>query len=183
MCGIVGLFLKDKSLEPRLGSMLEEMLITMTDRGPDSAGIAVYRGANDGMAKITIQSKSPDTEFAGLQEDLEATTGLAVKVTVKDTHAVIDVAEDSLDAAREALAECRPEIRVMSYGDAVEIYKETGLPEDVSRRFDLASMSGTHGVGHTRMATESAITTLVCASLFNRSRPVSGAQWFSVQPQ
>ncbi|MEL6425284.1 MAG: glutamine amidotransferase, partial [Pseudomonadota bacterium] len=38
MCGIVGLFLKDKALEPDLGGMLSQMLITMTDRGPDSAG-------------------------------------------------------------------------------------------------------------------------------------------------
>ena len=38
MCGIVGLFLKDPKLEPQLGAMLTDMLITMTDRGPDSAG-------------------------------------------------------------------------------------------------------------------------------------------------
>ncbi|MFZ1663663.1 MAG: glutamine amidotransferase, partial [Paracoccaceae bacterium] len=60
MCGIVGLFLKDKSLEPKLGEMLTEMLITMTDRGPDSAGIAIYGGAGDGLAKITVQSANPD---------------------------------------------------------------------------------------------------------------------------
>ena len=45
MCGIVGLFLKDPKLEPELGAMLTDMLITMTDRGPDSAGIAIYGGA------------------------------------------------------------------------------------------------------------------------------------------
>mgnify|MGYP000961367302 CR=1 FL=1 len=58
MCGIVGLFLKDKSLEPKLGEMLTEMLITMTDRGPDSAGIAIYGGAGDGRAKITIDDSA-----------------------------------------------------------------------------------------------------------------------------
>ena len=42
MCGIVGLFLKDPSLQPRLGTMLADMLIPMSDRGPDSAGLAVY---------------------------------------------------------------------------------------------------------------------------------------------
>ena len=61
MCGIVGLFLKDKSLEPKLGAMLTEMLITMTDRGPDSAGIAIYGGAGDGRAKITVQLRSSGT--------------------------------------------------------------------------------------------------------------------------
>ncbi|MEX0345743.1 MAG: glutamine amidotransferase family protein [Rhizobiaceae bacterium] len=160
MCGIVGLFLKDKSLEPNLGSMLEEMLVTMTDRGPDSAGIAIYGGANDGTAKITVQSKAPEEEFANLSQDLEAKTGVNVGIDIKNTHAVISVPQENLEEVRHAVLECRPEIRIMSYGDSVEIYKEVGLPEAVAKRFDLGSMSGTHGVGHTRMATESAVTTL-----------------------
>lgn len=52
MCGIVGLFLKDKALQPRLGALLADMLVTMTDRGPDSAGIAIYGGTESGRAKI-----------------------------------------------------------------------------------------------------------------------------------
>jgi glutamate synthase domain-containing protein 1 len=48
----------------------------------------------------------------------------------------------------------------MGSGDSVEIYKETGLPKDVVSRFDVRAMSGSHGIGHTRMATESAVTTL-----------------------
>lgn len=160
MCGIVGLFLKDKSMQPQLGSLLSEMLITMTDRGPDSAGIAIYSGAEDGLAKITVQSAAPERDFAHLEEELAARTGAAIKVAVKSTHAVISVPAASLDATRAGLAEIRPDIRVMSYGDAVEIYKETGLPEEVAERFELESMAGTHGVGHTRMATESAVTTL-----------------------
>ena len=48
----------------------------------------------------------------------------------------------------------------MSSGEMVEIYKEVGLPADVIDRFDIRDMQGTHGVGHTRMATESAVTTL-----------------------
>ncbi len=71
MCGIVGLFLKDKSLEPQLGQLLSDMLITMTDRGPDSAGIAIYGGAAAGRAKVTIQSADPDADFTGLAEALK----------------------------------------------------------------------------------------------------------------
>ncbi|EJZ16433.1 amidophosphoribosyl transferase, partial [Rhizobium sp. Pop5] len=70
MCGIVGLFLKDKSLEPQLGNLLSDMLITMTDRGPDSAGIAIYGGSAEGKAKITIQSGNPGVDFEGLAGDL-----------------------------------------------------------------------------------------------------------------
>ena len=69
MCGIVGLFLKDPGLEPKLGAMLTDMLITMTDRGPDSAGIAIYSGAGKGQAKITVQSSRPVTEFHNLDQD------------------------------------------------------------------------------------------------------------------
>lgn len=160
MCGIVGLFLKDKTLEPRLGALLTDMLITMTDRGPDSAGIAIYSAAEAGRAKITVQSSSPAQTFAGLERELAAALGQAVGLQVKDSHAVLDLPLDQVEAARTALVRLRPGIKIMSAGEAIEIFKEVGLPKDVAARFDLASMGGTHGIGHTRMATESAVTTM-----------------------
>jgi glutamate synthase domain-containing protein 1 len=159
MCGIVGLFLKDKSLEPRLGDLLSDMLITMTDRGPDSAGIAIYGGAAAGRAKVTIQSADPATDFAGLDADL-AKAGLDATVSIKSTHAVVEIATSRLGDVRAILAEIRPHVRIMGSGESVEIFKEIGLPKDVVSRFDVRSMGGTHGIGHTRMATESAVTTL-----------------------
>jgi glutamate synthase domain-containing protein 1 len=158
MCGIVGLFLKDKSLEPQLGALLSEMLITMTDRGPDSAGIAIYGGGAEGRAKITVQSARPSTDFAGLETDLAA-AGIPASVTIKSTHAVIDLPVETLETARAWLA-TRSGVRIMGAGERIEIYKETGLPKDVVARFDVRAMSGSHGIGHTRMATESAVTTL-----------------------
>ncbi|NKK97732.1 glutamine amidotransferase [Rhizobium leguminosarum bv. viciae] len=160
MCGIVGLFLKDKSLEPELGALLSSMLVTMTDRGPDSAGIAIYGDASGNNAKITIQSANPKKDFAGLESELGQAVGASVAIQVKSTHAVITLAKDLLEAGKAGVAELRPNIRIMSSGDAIEIYKETGLPKDVVSRFAVNSMAGTHGIGHTRMATESAVTTL-----------------------
>lgn len=160
MCGIVGLFLKDKSLEPQLGALLSEMLIIMTDRGPDSAGIAIYGGGAKGHAKITIQSASPDVDFKGLDAELGKKIGAKVSATIKSTHAVLDVPADKIEEARTALAELRPDVRIMGAGEAIEIYKEVGLPVEVVKRFDVTKMSGSHGIGHTRMATESAVTTL-----------------------
>jgi glutamate synthase domain-containing protein 1 len=160
MCGIVGLFLKDPKLEPRLGAMLADMLVTMSDRGPDSAGIAIYSGAQDGLGKITIQSPTPDADFAGLDEDLKDAIGQPVLLLRKDTHAVLELPLGQLGAARSALAHLRPGVRVMSVGDSIEIFKEVGLPKDVAARFEIAKMHGTHGIGHTRMATESAVTTM-----------------------
>ncbi|NYJ13825.1 glutamate synthase domain-containing protein 1 [Rhizobium leguminosarum] len=159
MCGIVGLFLKDKSLESQLGNLLSDMLITMTDRGPDSAGIAIYGGAAEGRAKITIQSANPGADFAGLAADLEK-AGIKADVSVKSTHAVIELYASKLGTVRKTLEEIRPAVRLMGSGESVEIYKEIGLPKDVVKRFDVRAMGGTHGIGHTRMATESAVTTL-----------------------
>ena len=158
MCGIVGLFLKDKSLEPKLGDMLTAMLITMTDRGPDSAGIAIYGGESKGRTKMTVQSDTPDTAFAGLEAALSDAAGGTVVMAVKSTHAILDIPAGSGAKVRAALDALG--IRVMSRGDSLEIYKEVGLPKDVAAQFDLAAMSGTHGIGHTRMATESAVTTM-----------------------
>jgi len=158
MCGIVGLFLKDKALEPKLGDLLSDMLITMSDRGPDSAGIAIYSPAD--QSKITVQSNEPESAFAALADDLASVLGNKPVLTVRDTHAVFNVDADKVKAVRTRIADEHPEVRVMSSGEMVEIYKEVGLPADVVDRFDIRDMQGTHGVGHTRMATESAVTTL-----------------------
>ena len=159
MCGIVGLFLKDPKLEPHLGEMLADMLITMTDRGPDSAGIAIYGRPHKGRAKLTVQSSSPEADFENLDRDLKKEIGGKVSLEAKDTHAVIEVDEDRLQAARDVVRTLRPGLKLMSAGEGIEIYKEVGLPKDVAARFEIARMSGTHGIGHTRMATESAVTT------------------------
>ncbi|EDZ47996.1 class II glutamine amidotransferase, putative [Rhodobacterales bacterium Y4I] len=159
MCGIVGLFLKDKSLEPKLGDMLTDMLITMTDRGPDSAGIAIYGANADGRAKLTVQSDTPEAAFDGLDGALAEALSADVSIRVIDTHAVLELPAGKEEEARSALAELRPGLRVMSAGDTIEIYKEVGLPEKVAERFNVRGMSGSHGIGHTRMATESAVTT------------------------
>lgn len=157
MCGIVGLFLKDRSLEPRLGEFLADMLVTMTDRGPDSAGIAIY-GSTGGRTKTTLQSPHPETDFAGLEAELAA-AGIDATVTFRSSHAVVETSGE-VSALRDVLAAKRPGIRIMGTGDSVEIYKEVGLPKDVVTRFGVRAMGGSHGIGHTRMATESAVTTL-----------------------
>ena len=165
MCGIVGLFLKDQSLQPTLGSMLTDMLVTMSDRGPDSAGIAIYGNPNekaqqDGMVKVTLQSAVPEDDFTGLEAALADALDVKVWLQPCDTHAVLALPAAMMTAARNALDALRPNIRVMSTGETIEIYKEVGLPRDVVQRFAIPQMAGTHGIGHTRMATESAVTTM-----------------------
>ena len=160
MCGIVGLFLKDPALEPQLGALLADMLVTMTDRGPDSAGLAIYGPPTPGLSKITVQSAQALADFPALEQRLAEVSGGSARVAVKSSHAVITVASDRLAATRDALKGLSSDLRVMGAGESVEIYKEVGLPKDVVQRFGIAGMSGTHGIGHTRMATESAVTTM-----------------------
>jgi methylamine---glutamate N-methyltransferase subunit A len=157
MCGIVGLFLKKQDLRPQLGDLLTEMLITMTDRGPDSAGIAIYGDEGDGF-KMTLQSDTPAATFAGLDQALSEELGAPVTLKIIDTHAVLRLPDGSEAAAREFLE--AQGIRIMGAGASMEIFKEIGLPRDVAARFNLRAMGGSHGIGHTRMATESAVTTL-----------------------
>lgn len=159
MCGIIGLFLKDPTLETRLGALMADMLVQMSERGPDSAGFAVY-GAPGGSVRITLRSETPSADFPLLDQALSKAIGAPVALTTRDTHAVLTLPAEALGAARAALPGLRPGLSVMSFGDAIEIYKEVGLPRDVASRFGLAGMQGTHGIGHTRMATESAVTTM-----------------------
>jgi glutamate synthase domain-containing protein 1 len=160
MCGIVGLFLKDAKLEPRLGELTSTMLSTMCERGPDSAGFAVYGPAHEGKAKITLQSPDPDRGFAGLTAAISKAIGSDVSLERKSTHGVLTVPADKSSAARDALRTGHPELRIMSSGEVIEIYKEVGYPTKVAGRFDLSKMQGSHSIGHTRMATESAVTTM-----------------------
>ena len=151
MCGIVGLYIKSETLQDSCGAMLSRMLQTMRDRGPDSTGFAIY-GAELGSVKLTVRGSS-GTNF----DDLAAALG--VTATVHDTHAVLHVPESRLAGVRRDLREQAPEVTVVGEGLRMELYKEVGLPADVAARFGLPFMAGTHAVGHTRMATESLVTT------------------------
>ena len=160
MCGIVGLFLKDKSLELTLGEMLTQMLITMSDRGPDSAGIAVYKNPKNSFTKVTVQSSQPQIDFENIKIELDNLFNQNLEIMIIDTHAIITIETKYLNNIKEILATSFSNLRIMSIGDSIEIYKEVGLPETVANRFDISKMSGSHGIGHTRMATESAVTTM-----------------------
>ena len=159
MCGIVGLFLKDQSLQPRLGSLVESMLSEMGDRGPDSAGFAIYRDpVDEGEVKITLSNPDDDYAWDDLAASMESDLAVSVRLETYWNHAVLAVRGDER-AVLAWLRSQRPEVRVTSAGTDIEIFKERGTPEEVSDRFGLAEFEGSHALGHTRMATESAVTT------------------------
>jgi len=151
MCGIAGLFLKNRALEPELGAMTAEMLGVLTGRGPDSAGFAVYGAGAPGVIKFTLRGPS-GFDFWAMAGELD------VGFSVHDDHAVIHVPVEREGRVRALLAQSFPEVVLVARGARMELFKGVGLPEDVSRRFGLGGMSGSHAIGHTRMATESAVT-------------------------
>jgi glutamate synthase domain-containing protein 1 len=159
MCGIVGLFAKSPEVEARLGKHLAAMLAQMSDRGPDSAGVAVYRdAAPTGSSKLTLYSADRSEDWAGLAGELREAFGGSPTPNVRSSHAVL-VVEAEADEAQEWVRRHRPDLRVMSAGSVIEIYKETGVPYEFVEEFGLADFQGTHALGHTRMATESRVTT------------------------
>ena len=158
MCGIVGLYLKNPELESQLGKLFEPMLEAMTDRGPDSAGFAIYGDeVADGWVKLTLQATSEDFDFKALIAAVDARLDTALEWFQNANAAVLKVQADEA-SVRALLAELAPSVRIMSAGQSIEILKGMGLPREISQRFGLAGMKGSHIIGHTRMATESAVT-------------------------
>ena len=158
MCGIVGIYYKNKSLSKNLGSSLAAMLVEMSDRGPDSAGVAIYREPEEpGTMKVSLYSPGQH-DWAALASELGGILQTTLDFTVHSTHALF-VMPDTNFGLLAWLQDNHPEIRLMSAGHAIEIYKEKGLPHDFVNQFKLNEFSGSHALGHTRMATESAVTT------------------------
>ncbi|WP_122856934.1 class II glutamine amidotransferase [Pseudomonas viridiflava] len=158
MCGIVGLYLKNPALESQLGQLFEPMLVAMTDRGPDSAGFAIYGDeVADGWIKLTLQATTEDYDFKALIDEIE--DKLAVPLDwFQNASAVVLKVQAEEAPVRALLSQLAPTVRIMSAGQSIEILKGMGLPREISQRFGLASMKGSHIIGHTRMATESAVT-------------------------
>ncbi|APE34805.1 glutamine amidotransferase [Nocardia mangyaensis] len=158
MCGIVGLHLRDRTLYPELGALLSGMLDQMCDRGPDSAGMAIYGDpiwSPEGHATISLlETPLPRADLAAA-----LTSRLGVEATAFDlaptavAHAPV-TAEQLHDAVR-AIA---PTARVIGFGTDVTVLKGMGNPTALAHRFGLPNASGWQGVAHTRMATESAVT-------------------------
>ena len=158
MCGIVGLYLKNPALESQLGKLFEPMLESMTGRGPDSAGFAIYGDeVQDGWVKLTLQTVNESFDWSAFIEQLKAELNSELDWFQNATAAVVKAKTDE-DTIRAAIAKIAPELKIMSAGLSIEILKGMGLPVEISNRFGLANMKGSHIIGHTRMATESAVT-------------------------
>lgn len=158
MCGIVGLYLKNLNLESQLGEFFSPMLASMSERGPDSAGFAIYGDeVPEDMIKVTLQHA--DVSFNWNQVADALATELGEKPEwFQNASAAVFKLKTSEEAARDCFARLAPEAVIMSVGRSIEILKGVGLPQEIIERFNLPAMRGSHIIGHTRMATESAVS-------------------------
>ena len=157
MCGIVGLFLKNQSLQGDLGRLTSLMLRELCDRGPDSAGFAVYGAETTGATKICMVNRSGAVDWHAVARQLGAATGADVSVETIEDHAIFRTSGAG-DTARKWLIDNVPAAYVLSQGQSIEIFKGVGNPAAIVGRLGLDQRAGTHAIGHTRMATESAVT-------------------------
>ena len=156
MCGIAGLFAKTAEFEPQVGGRLADMLEQLADRGPDSTGVALYRDpVPDGSVKLSLLGPG---DWEGLAARLDATFGGARTLADHADHAIV-AADREAAAVRAWLAEHEPDVAVVASGAAIELHKRTGPPTALIDTCGLRKMAATHGLGHTRMATESRVTT------------------------
>lgn len=157
MCGIVGLYLKTPNYAGELGRLTALMLHEMRGRGPDSAGFAVY-GDAEVADKLVLLSTTGSTDWSALVNGMTAALGVDAEAEPMHDHAVLRIDGNGLEARRWLIANA-PDVTVLSEGHSIEVFKGVGDPDLVAERFGLAARSGTHAIAHTRMATESAVTT------------------------
>jgi glutamate synthase domain-containing protein 1 len=157
MCGIVGLLIKTPSLRDKLGEWMVPMLVGMTERGPDSAGMAVFGKPVPGNErKLSLYCADPGFDWQRLKSALETLFGEHA-IELIANHAVLVTAAPAQEI-RAWLGREFPDVHVLSVGRAIDLYKDVGLPADIAARYAFDGLRGTHLVGHTRMATESAVT-------------------------
>lgn len=158
MCGIVGLLVKTPALRESLGELMVPMLIGMAERGSDSAGLAVFTEAIAAShRKYSIYSGSKNFNWAGLTQDFQAQLGVAVEVKAHGNRAGL-ISDLAPEVVKQLLREHYPKLHLLSTGQVIDLYKDAGTPADIADRYNFKSLQGSHLVGHTRMATESAVT-------------------------
>jgi amidophosphoribosyltransferase len=124
--------------------------------------LAVFADPLKGTArKLSLYSgmteAGADFDWHGLAHGLKEHLGVPSKIDIKHNHAVLTF-EVSPDIVKKWLHEHYPLLHILSTGQTIDLYKDIGTPSMVASRYDFASLTGSHLVGHTRMATESAVT-------------------------
>ncbi|MSR59190.1 MAG: amidophosphoribosyltransferase [Planctomycetaceae bacterium] len=159
MCGIVGLLIKADALRGRLGEWSAPMLDCMGDRGADSAGMAVFAddcGTGARRISLFLTNATPNDWESLIANLTDAFEGDA-ELFARGPHATLKTTIEPAQAVA-FLREQSSQLRILGVGRSMEVYKDVGHPRTLIERYGLREVSGSHVVGHTRMATESAVS-------------------------
>jgi methylamine---glutamate N-methyltransferase subunit A len=165
MCGIVGLHLRSPELYPRLGELLTGMLCEMGDRGSDSTGVAVYGDPvwsppGRGCVSVVDIAHSADTADE-MTASVSAVVGAPLEAVTVDATYLLS-ADVPSEALLDAVTSVYPQALIAGFGSDMAVLKGVGHPRTLTSGWGLAKAQGWQGVGHTRMATESAVTPAGC---------------------
>lgn len=167
MCGIAGLIHRDGT--GNIGLEMTNMLQALKHRGPDSTGYALYGepGRNEYVMRFKVAEQEDMSKGFDIQDEVkrrrkkvdERLKSLGVEVIAADE--ATDYAyryRIHFDGDMKKLADYVEDVdgtEILSMGNALELVKDLGDASRVSDQYKLTKMKGTHGIGHTRMATES----------------------------
>ena len=155
MCGIVGFLDKTKN-RTTVGKIVLQMLNALGARGPDSAGVALYGQKKDkGMVVQIKLGKQKEATF--IVEQLEEFGTISeVKIVAEYLRLVISLEVD-IASFLKVVESLDQGIEVVSLGAQLEVVKQVGTPENLESTYNISSFTGTHGLGHTRLSTESRV--------------------------
>jgi glutamate synthase domain-containing protein 1 len=158
VCGIVGLLVKKAELRDSLGQLVTPMVDCMGTRGPDSAGLAVFREPLQApQRRFGLFTAQVGFAWQTFQNDFTRDTGNEGSLRCVESHAS-EISSIGVDEFKFWLGEAYPHVHLISIGRAIEMYKDEGHPREIAARFHFHEVTGTHAVAHTRMATESAVS-------------------------
>jgi len=160
MCGIVGLLVKKRELRASLGQLATPMFCCMGERGPDSGGMAVFGNPTPPEQRRFNLFVRRDPDWPGLLDSFTAAFpghGADVRIQPLENHAILFTSVSPAEV-RAWLLEQEPSVALLSVGRSIDVYKDQGKPGEIARRYHFAELQGSHCIGHTRMATESAVT-------------------------
>ena len=134
------------------------MLESMGTRGPDSAGLALFHEPLDGaQRRFALHSEDRQFDWHTLDADFQRDKGSNGSIRFIENHAVV-ISTSAAGEFKSWLRQSYPSVHLLSVGSAIEVYKDEGHPVEIAERFRFSELAGTHVVGHTRMATESAVS-------------------------
>jgi methylamine---glutamate N-methyltransferase subunit A len=158
VCGIVGVFYKGEGATGPVGQLLTDMCDQLFRRGPDSAGVALYGPPLDDGFVVRVDIDTSDLDAAADAVVAAASSVTQVREHDRKSRSLrLVVADDADGKLADVLEERVPGVRVFSVGRSMEIVKDLGMACDINQRYELGTFHGSHGVGHTRMATESIV--------------------------